>query len=114
MAVGTTPIVNYEGERISWLFTFTDPTGNVTTISGWTIQTVVKVSAAALNPPLLGPPNLVSTVVSASSPMTFKVEGLLDLDPGAFVVSSRRTNDPPGPWQLVHCPLTIVDSASVD
>ena len=109
MAVGTDPITCYEQENVSWLFTLTDSTGNITNISGQAIQLSIRVTPdSAL---LLGP--ITCSIASASNPMTFLAEFLLNLDIGTYKVGIRRT-DSGFKWQYVHAPLTVLGSVNVD
>ncbi len=108
MAVGTEALACYQGEDVSWQWTFTD--ANVTTIAGWTIQLVIKLTADD-GPALVGP--ISCTVTSATAPMTYKAEFNVNLDHGQFLVSVRRV-DAGFSWQLVDSVLTVTGSASIN
>lgn len=110
MAVGTDPIEAYEGNNVSWEFTFTDPTGNVTSLSGMDIDLWIKVDQAATGAALI---TAQCTITSATAPMKFKAEFLLDLDPGTYVVGARR-QDSGFIWDTVDAPLTVKDSVFRD
>ncbi len=109
MAVGKTPITCYEGEDVIWEWTFTDATGTVTSLASHLIQVVVKASATAPNPPLIGP--VVCTITSATAPMKFRAQFNVNLDAGTYNVSARRENVG-NVWQYVDSTLTVKDSGS--
>ena len=109
MAVGKTPISCYEGEDVIWEFTLTDATGIITSIATHQIQLVIKASATAPNPPLIGP--VVCTITSATSPMKFRAAFNVNLDAGTYNVSVRRENVGTV-WQYVDSRLTVTDSGS--
>ena len=107
MAVGKTALTFYQGESIKPRFTVTDT--NVTDISSWGITFVIKVDAAAADPPL----HSASAVIVGTSPtLVFDVSTNLPLSliPGTYIYSVRR-NDAGFDWQLAQAPITIVDSA---
>lgn len=106
MAVGTEAIGCYQGEDVSWTFTVTD--SNVASIAGWDIELVIKATAAAADPPLIGP-----TTASITGTLTCLIEDNIDVDPGTYVYSLRRV-DTGFSWQLAHGVLTVTDSASID
>ncbi len=109
MAVGTGAITCYQGEDVSWEWTFTDD--EITSIAGWTIRLVIKLTPAAVDPALIGP--ITCSLTSTASPMTFLAAFNVDLDPGTYNVSVRRVNSGYS-WQLVDAPLTVRDSGSID
>ena len=106
MPIGTTEMTCYQGEDVSWQFTISDP--RITNSTGYAIRLVVKLTAAAPNPPLIGPITCVST-----DTLEFKAEFNVDLDPGTYVYSVRRI-DAGFSWQLAQGTLTVLDSASID
>lgn len=108
MAVGTTAITCYQGEDVSWQFTYTD--SNAPDITGWDIELVIKASAAAADPALIEASDVTITIDDATH---FTAEFNVDLDPGSYVYSARR-KDAGFDWQLAQGALTVVDSASID
>lgn len=106
MAVGTEALGCYQGEDLSWTFTVTD--ANVASIAGWDIELVIKATAAAADPALIGP-----VTASIEDTLDCLTEFNADLDPGSYVYSLRRV-DAGFSWQLAHGALTVADSASID
>lgn len=109
MPIGTTPLDCYQEEDVQWSFTVTDP--NISDITGWVIQLVVKASEAALDPALLGP--VTCSIVGSAPTLTFKAAFKIAVLPGIYVYSARRT-DAGHSWQLAQAALTVRDSASID
>ena len=106
MAVGTTAMTCYEEEDVAWTFTVTDD--NIASIAGWAIRLVIKLTAASVNPPLIGPVTL-----SITGTLTCLASFNVALDPGTYVYSVRRI-DAGFSWQLAHGALTVVNSAYID
>ena len=106
MAIGTDTLTCYQDEDVLWTFTVTDT--NVSSISGWTITLVVKATAVATNPALLGP--ITATITGT---LTCRIATQITVDPGSYVYSLRRT-DLGTAWQLAQGTLTVVDSAHID
>lgn len=106
MAVGTTSMECYEGEDVDWTFTVND--ARITNITGYDIELVIKQTAAALDPALVGP-----ITASIGGALTFTCAFNVDLAPGTYVYSVRRV-DVGFNWQLAHGTVTVLDSASID
>lgn len=106
MAVGATPLQCYEQENVSWVFTVVDP--NIPNITGFALRMVIKLTAASVNPALLGP--ITASIVDTTH---FGIDTKIDLAPGVYVYSVRRI-DSGFDWQLAHGALTVLDSASKD
>lgn len=106
MAVGTTAFECYEGEDVEWTFTVND--ARISDIAGMDIELVIKQTAAALDPPLIGP-----VTCAITGTLTFKASLNVDLAPGNYVYSVRRV-DPGFSWQLAQAALAVADSASID
>jgi hypothetical protein len=110
MAVGSSPLECYQGEDVEWEFTVnpTDLALMGGDISTFDIELVIKASASALNPALIGPVTCTVTAIDK-----FKAALNVDLDPADYVVSARRV-DPGFSWQLHQGPVSVLDSASID
>jgi len=109
MSVGTTALTCYQSEDVVWTFTLTD--ANVTDITGWALALVIKTTAAALDPPLLGP--FTCSIIGGPPTLVYRASFRVVVAPGTYVVSVRRT-DAGFSWQTHHGSLTVVDSASID
>lgn len=108
MAVGTVAFTNYEKEDVVWPFTWSDASyPDLTAIVGLALQLVVKQTAAAADPPLLGP---ITCAVTGATSFTATLN--LNLAAGTYVYSVRRT-DAGHSWQVAQGTLTLLESASV-
>ncbi len=105
MAVGTQSATHYEREDVTWTFTLdTDVfTGSET------IKLVVKATAGAADPPLLGP----FTVTPGTGVNTASVSFNVDVDSGTYVYSVRRI-DSGFSRELATGTLTVLESAYID
>ncbi len=108
MAIGTAQLTCYEDEDVVWTFTLTD--ANVADIFGMVFKLVIKTSAAAADPPLVGP--ITATIIGGSPTLVYRFSFNVNVDPGSYVVSARRT-DVGFSWQTYHGPLVVFDSASI-
>lgn len=106
MAVGTGSFTCYQGEDVSWQFTLSD--ANYTDWTGHDIELVIKATAAAADPALIGPETMTVDTATTGT-CAFNV----DLDPGEYVGSLRRV-DTGNSWQLWQGAVTVLDSASID
>lgn len=106
MAVGTTALTCYQGEDVSWSITVSD--ANVVSVAGWTVHLIIKASAAALDPPLIGP-----VICSITDTLTALAETNIDLEPGTYRYSFRRV-DSGFSWELATGALTVLDTPAID